>query len=177
MAGGLKLRDLWGPFQPRPFYDSSLKETTACSYLIAVLPYCLSDKASPGLVLRLFHALVLPSDKEIKAPSKPSICWPPRRSPSSCKTFCLNSRIQVPVMHHFHRQECVKANYSQTYTILKNTSPKQGIFVIISLLSPNFSPTQQYLYWIVLVLVSSLPSWSAFCKPHMQRQDSNKKGR
>lgn len=152
--------------QPRPFYDSSLKETTACSYLIEVLLYCLSDKASPASQ----------GIKEIKAPSKPSICWPPRRSPSPCKTFCLNSRIQVPVMHHFHRQECVKANYSQTYTILKNTSPKQGIFVIISLLSPNFSPTQQYLYRIVLVLVSSLPSWSAFCKPHMQRQDSNKKG-
>jgi len=31
VAGGLELDDLWGPFQPRPFYDDSMRQATAMS--------------------------------------------------------------------------------------------------------------------------------------------------
>lgn len=31
VAGGLELDDLCGPFQPRPFYDDSMRQATAMS--------------------------------------------------------------------------------------------------------------------------------------------------
>ena len=47
MAGGLELNDPWGPFQPKPFYDSMILTCKRVSELLSFCNIVLSLKKVP----------------------------------------------------------------------------------------------------------------------------------